>query len=65
MVLTTKQEEQFKKMPLMETQIAKSKDGKYLVHKTILTTIRPMSYYEAILQNAQELAVEDIDPEEA
>ena len=65
MVLTKKQEEQFKKMPLIETQVAKSKDGKYLIHKTSITHIRPMSYYDAILQDAQELAVEDIDVEEA
>ena len=49
MALTTKQEMKLKEMPLIETRITRSKDGKYLLHRTIMTTIRPMSYYEAIL----------------
>ena len=51
MVLTTKQEMKLKDMPLIETRISKSKDGKYLLHRTVMTTIRPMSYYEAVLSD--------------
>lgn len=64
MGLTTNKEEQLKKMPRIETKIAKSKSGKFLVHQTIITHIRPMAYYQAIIDNAQELAVEDIDESE-
>jgi hypothetical protein len=49
MVLTTKQEMKLKDMPIIETRISRSKDGKYLLHRTITTTIRPVAYYEAVL----------------
>lgn len=57
MVLTPKQEMKVKDMPIIETKITRSKDGRYLMHKTTMTTIRPMSYYEAIL--ADNLRVEE------
>ncbi len=52
-MLTTKQEKNVKKMPYIETKFEKSKDGKYLIHKTIITTIRPIGYYEAIVNEAK------------
>lgn len=61
MGLTNKREEQIRKMPLIEARLSKSKDGKYLIHRTIITYVRPMSYYKAIVENAaQDLQVEDI-----
>lgn len=57
MVLTNKQEHRLKDMPIIETRISRSKDGKYLLHRTVITTIRPISYYEAIL--ADNLKVEE------
>jgi hypothetical protein len=57
MVLTPKQEQRIKEMPIIETRITKSKDGKYLLHRTTMTTIRPMSYYEAII--ADNIRVEE------
>jgi len=38
------------KMPYIETKFEKSQDGKYLVHKTIITTIRSLAYFEKILE---------------
>jgi len=49
MGLTDKKEEQLKKMPQMETKLFKSKDGKFLIHQTIITSIKPSAYYEAIM----------------
>lgn len=34
--------------PLMETKISKSADGKYIIHKVIITTIKPTAYYKAV-----------------
>ncbi len=51
MGLTNKKEEQLRRMPLMETRISKSKDGKYVIHKTIITTIRHVEYYKKVLEN--------------
>ena len=51
MGLTNKKEEQLKKMPLVESRFSKSKDGRYVVHKTIITTIRPVSYFEKVIES--------------
>lgn len=61
MVLTRKQESRLKKMPLVEARVTKSKDGKYLIHKVILTTLRPVAYYKAILDNTEKVQEEDIE----
>ena len=64
MGLTNKKEEQLRRMPLIQARILKSKDGKYLIHRTEITTIRPMAYYETILHgkegNEVEVSEEDI-----
>lgn len=51
MSLSDKKQEQLKKMPQIETKIFKSKDGKLLIHKTIITSIKPSAYYEAVLSS--------------
>jgi len=35
--------------PIIETQISKSKDGKYIIHKTIIVDIKPVGYYEKVI----------------
>ncbi|HLC20078.1 MAG TPA: hypothetical protein VJK72_04100 [Candidatus Nanoarchaeia archaeon] len=35
--------------PIVESQITKSKDGKYMIHRTVITSIKPMKYYEAVM----------------
>ena len=49
MGLTNKKEEQIRKMPLIESHFSKSKNGKYLIHKTTITTIRPVQYFEKVI----------------
>ena len=39
-----------KNQPVVETRVLKSKDGKYLLHKTIITDIRPMQYFEKVME---------------
>lgn len=63
MGLTDKKEEQLKNMPVIESRVFKSKDGKFVVHKTVITSIKPSSYYEAVLQN--EPQVEEVGAVEA
>jgi hypothetical protein len=46
--------ENLKKMPLIETQIKLSKDGKYMVHKTVITDIKPTNYYEKVMEGTLE-----------
>jgi len=61
MGLTAKKEEQLKKMPNIETRVRKSKDGKYLIHQTVITHVKPVGYYDAILTGEEVLDVEDVE----
>jgi flagellar hook-associated protein FlgK len=51
MGLTDKREKLLKELPIIKPKVSKSKDGKYLIHKTEIVHIKPMKYYEAILDN--------------
>jgi hypothetical protein len=60
MGLTNKKEEQLRKMPLIESRVSRSKDGKYIIHRTTITFLRPTAYYEAILANNVKVTEEDV-----
>ena len=46
-----KEEKEFEnKSPIVETQITKSKDGKWIIHKTIITDIKAVGYYNKVLE---------------
>lgn len=60
MGLTNKKEQQLRKMPIIQTLIRKSKDGRFLIHKVVITTIRPMPYYKAIMDNSVVVEEEDV-----
>ncbi|MFH1173788.1 MAG: hypothetical protein V1725_01505 [archaeon] len=62
MGLTNKKEEQFRRMPIIQNRIGKSKNGRYIIQRTIITSIKPVQYYETILKNAQK-AEDDLDKE--
>lgn len=46
----SEQKNEFENKPITETQISKSKDGKYIIHKTIIADIKPVKYYEKVLE---------------
>jgi hypothetical protein len=50
MELDSKKLEQLKKMPIIETVITKSGDEQWVMHKTIITDIKPRSYYEKVVE---------------
>lgn len=59
MEFTEKKLEQLKNMPIVESRVQKSTDGKFIMHKTVITDIKPVNYYEAVLEastRAQEQA---------
>lgn len=60
MGLTNKKEEQLRKMPLVQSSFVKSKDGKYLIHRTTITTIRPIAYMEKVLSEEGTMADDEI-----
>jgi hypothetical protein len=50
MGLTNKKEEQLRTMPyIIQSSVRKSKDGTLLIHRTTITHIKPVAYYEAIM----------------
>ena len=40
--------------PILETHIGKSKDGRYIIHKTVITDIKPVKYYEKVIESKTE-----------
>ncbi len=62
MGLTNKKEEQLRQMPIIQNRIKRSKNGRYLIQRTIITSIKPIEYYAAILKNAQK-DDDDLDKE--
>ena len=58
MGLTDRKEQELKSMPKLEFHASKSKDGKYVIHKTTITDIKPVSYYEKVLTEEKEVISE-------
>jgi hypothetical protein len=63
MGLSDKKEEQLRDMPIIESRYFVSEDGKYFVHKTTITDIKPVLYVEKVMtgqrgENAQAVEVE-------
>ena len=49
--MENKTKEYEKNKPIVETQISKSKDGKYLLHVTKITDIKPIGYYQKVMES--------------
>jgi len=49
MSLMARKIDDLRKMPAIETKVRVSKDGKWLIHKTIFTDIRAVDRYEDLL----------------
>lgn len=46
--------EQLNKQPIIETSVAKSADGKWVIHKTTITDVKPVSYMEKVMSSKSE-----------
>ena len=46
--------EQLNRQPIVESAISKSEDGKWIVHKTTITDIKPVSYMEKVMNGKRE-----------
>jgi hypothetical protein len=49
MELSAKKIEQLNRQPIVETSVMRSEDGKWVVHKTTITDIKSVSYFEKVL----------------
>ena len=34
----------------LESKVTKSKDGRFLIHRTIITDIKPITYFEKVMK---------------
>lgn len=50
MELTPKRIEQLKRQPIIESSVTKSEDGRWILHKTTILDIKPVSYLEKVLE---------------
>jgi hypothetical protein len=41
--------EHLNRQPIIETVISKSKDGRWVIHKTVITDIKPLSYFKKVV----------------
>ena len=51
----------YSKSPLVETKISLSKDSKWLIHQTVITDIKPVSYYEKVFETKNGVP-EEVEP---
>ena len=35
--------------PITESKVSLSKDGKFIIHKTIITDIKPVTYFKKVM----------------
>ncbi len=54
MQLSKRKTEHLKKMPLIKTRIRRIKDSNLILHQTIISDIKPIEYYEAIVDKKEE-----------
>jgi hypothetical protein len=50
--------------PLIENKITTSKNGRFLIHRTIITHIMPTDYYRAVLANSIRVTEEELSDED-
>ena len=55
------EEKKYDDKPILESHYRKSKDGKYLIHRVTITTIKPVKYLEKVLQGPEEAEEEELD----
>ena len=64
MGLSSKKEEQLRKMPLVQSRIKASRNGKYIISQTVITSIKPIEYYNAVLANTVKVSEEPLGDDE-
>ena len=46
--------EQLKNMPLIRHKVFKTKDGKYVVNQTQISSVKPVNYYAKVIETLPE-----------
>lgn len=64
MGLTNKKEEQLRQMPVIQSRIKTSKNGRFVIQQTVITHVKPIEYYRAIISNTAKVTEEPLDDDE-
>lgn len=64
MGLSNKKEQQLKKMPIIQSRIKASRNGRYIIQQTVITNVKPIEYYNAILANNVQVTEEPLGEDE-
>ncbi len=64
MGLSNKKEEELRKMPRIQNRIKASRNGRYIIQQTVITSIKPIEYYNAVLANTVKVTDEPIGDDE-
>lgn len=69
MVMSEWDMEKLMKMPVIKTNVIRSRSGKFIIHRTEITDIRPVKYYDKMLNDAvfdddDEIPMETVSSEE-
>jgi hypothetical protein len=64
MGLSNKKEEELRRMPRIQNKIKASRNGRYIIQQTVITSIKPIEYYNAILANTVKVTDEPIGDDE-
>lgn len=64
MGLSYKKEQQLRKMPLIQSRVKASRNGRYIIQQTVITNIKPIEYYNAVLANTVKVTDEPLGEDE-
>lgn len=64
MGLSNKKEEELRRMPRIQNKIKASRNGRYIIQQTVITSIKPIEYYNAILANTVKVTDEPLGDDE-
>ncbi|MFH0870336.1 MAG: hypothetical protein V1866_04745 [archaeon] len=64
MGLSSKKEDQLRKMPIIQSRMKTSKNGRYIIQQTVITNVKPIEYYQAILANTVKVTEEPLEEDE-
>jgi len=64
MGLSNKKEDQLRKMPIIQSRMKSSRNGKYIIQQTVITNVKPIEYYQAILANSVKASEEPLEEDE-
>ena len=51
-------------MPIIQSRIKASRNGRYIIQQTVITNVKPIEYYNAILANNVKVTEEPLGEDE-